>query len=153
MFSLELIMALHLICLRFYQLITNSSPNPMGISTHPSAVSLLETLFRSFLALSGCGFFWVCCQTVPPPDISSHHLGTPSLLCWVGFTLPRVPPLPTSTPMPFLLWITPFSERDYEEGGGLRFSMATNVFILTLHLNNPELDIEPWNGGNFPSES
>lgn len=99
MFSLELIMALHLICLMFYQLITNSSPNPMGISTHPSAVSLLETLFRSFLALSGCGFFWVCCQTVPPQTFlliiwgplpcsagwdslfPESHLSQPLLLC------------------------------------------------------------------------
>ena len=115
MFSLELIMALHLICLMFYQLITKSSPNPMGISTHPSAVSLLETLFRSFLALSGCGFFWVCCQTVPPRHFfSSSGDAFPSLLG--GIHSSRSPTSPNLESYAFFVWITSFSERDGEEG-------------------------------------
>ena len=152
MFSLELVMALHLICLMFYQLITNSSPNPMRISTHPSAVSLLETLFRSFLALSGCGFFWVCCQTVPPRHFFSSS-GDPFPALLGGIHSSQSPTSPNLFSYAFFLVNHILLRKGLQRGVFLRFSVATNVFILTPHLNNPELDIEPWNRGNFPSES
>ena len=117
LFSLKLIMALHWICLIFYALIKNSFPNPMG-STHPSVVSLLETLFHSSLSFS---FLWTWCflsllQNHPPQMSLPIILGIPSLLCCAKFTLCRISCLPASNHTPFLLRITSFWERSYDKG-------------------------------------